>query len=255
VKRRFLTILLLFLAAVAHAQRPKVKNLTTFDDKKLHFGFSLGISSLDFGIKHYTPIGDNPDFKSKIWTGDTRQIVANDTVRADIDKNVPGFTVSIISCLRLTRDLELRFLPGLSFGERRLVYNIPVVDTNSSYDESNYEYSIKSTFLDFPLLIKYKARRINNDRPYVIFGVAYRQDIARTANEDLVQLKNSGFYAEAGAGWDTYLLFFRFSVEAKVSIGLFDQLGKAPDSTQRQYYSNAINKLTSNIFTLSFHFE
>ena len=112
-----------------------------------------------------------------------------------------------------------------------------------------------TAFLDFPLLIKYKARRINNDRPYVIFGPAYRLDISRTAQEDLVKLNKSGFYAEFGGGWDHYFPFFRFSMEAKFSIGLTNQLGDMPAPTQLQYYAQSIKYLRSNIFTLSFHFE
>ena len=130
---------------------------------------------------------------------------------------------------------------------------MPVYDINN-YLESD-TYSMKSTFLDFPLLLKYKARRINNDRPYIIAGSAYRIDISRTAKEDLVKLKSNGFYAEVGAGWDHYYPFFRFSVEAKFSFGLSDQLGNVPAETQRQYYAQSIKSLRSNIFTLSFHFE
>jgi hypothetical protein len=89
----------------------------------------------------------------------------------------------------------------------------------------------------------------------VVFGGAYRVDISKSASEDLVSIKRGNFYAELGAGWDTYLQFFRFSVEAKVSIGLNDILGPAPDQTQRQYYTEAIKSLRSNIFTLVFHFE
>jgi hypothetical protein len=247
--------LLLFVLLFGSAQNAKINYLTTFEDKTLHFGFTLGINSLDFGINHYNPIGENPNFSPKVWTGDPFQIFGTDTVRSDISRNVAGFTVGIISSLRLSRDFNLRFLPGLSFGERRLVYNIPVIDVNDLYVENNYEYSIKSTFLDFPLLIKYKARRINNNRPYIIFGAAYRLDISRTAKEDLVRLRKGGLFAELGAGWDTYMLFFRFSVEAKVSIGLNNQLGTNPDRTQRQYYADSIERLTSNIFTLSFNFE
>ena len=250
-----MTILLSAVLAVGYAQNAKINYLTTFDEKRLHFGFSLGINTLDFGIRDYVPIGSNPNFIPNEWPGDQFQITANDTVRSDISHNVAGFTVAIISSLRLSEDFNLRFLPGLSFGERRLVYNIPVIDVNNIYVNDNFEYSIKSTFLDFPLLIKYKARRINNNRPYVVFGGAIREDISRTAKEDLVRLKKTGFYAEMGAGWDTYMLFFRFSVEAKVSIGLNNQLGKGPGLTQRQYYSDSIKRLTSNVFTLSFHFE
>lgn len=237
----------------AFAQRQKVNYLTTFDDKTLHFGFTLGINTLDFAVTNYNPIGNNPAFVPQNWQLDKQQITDGSYVRSDVAELVPGFTVGIISSLRLSRDFNLRFLPGLSFGERRLTYNIDVWDVYN--DQPSSYYSIKSTFLDFPLLIKYKARRINNNRPYVVFGTALRQDISRTAQEDLIGLKKSGFYAEVGGGWDHYFAFFRFSVEAKLSLGLNNILGPPPDGTQRQYYSQSIKSLRSNIFTLSFHFE
>ena len=235
------------------SQRQKVNYLTSFDDKLIHFGFSLGINFLDFGVENYRPIGENPDFIPAYWQGDKQQITAGSMVNADVAQLVPGFTVGIITSLRLTSDLDLRFLPGLSFGERKLSYNIEVWDIYRTTPETYY--SIKSTFLDFPLLFKYKARRINNDRPYILFGPAYRHDISRTAQEDLVGLRNAGMYAVIGAGWDHYFTFFRFSVEAKVSLGLNNQLVPPPEDTQRLFYSQSIRSLKSNIFTLSFHFE
>lgn len=249
MKRIILSLLLIIFVFIAEAQKQKVNYLTTFDDKLIHFGFSIGINTLDFNVVNYNPIGENPDFVPD----DANGVGPDAIIRSDVAEVIPGFTVGIISSLRLSKDLNLRFLPGLSFGERRLTYNVPVYDINT-YDASTY-YSIKSTFLDFPLLIKYKARRINNDRPYVIFGGAYRQDISRTAKEDLVKLKGSGFYAEMGGGWDHYFPFFRFSVEAKFSYGLNNQLGPLPAPVQRQYYAQSIKDLRSKIFTLSFHFE
>lgn len=248
MKKIILSIFLLLIVAGAFAQHQKINYLTTFDDKTLHFGFTLGINTLDFAVVNYQSIYDNPKF-SAIGT----DLPEKEDVRSDIAELVPGFTVGIVTSLRLSRDMNLRFLPGLSFGERKLAYNVKVWDVYN--DNPATYYSIKSTFLDFPLLIKYKARRINNDRPYVIFGTAYRQDISRTAQEDLVALKKGGFYAELGTGWDHYFLFFRFSVEAKVSLGLNNILGEPPAETQRQYYSQSIKNLRSNIFTLSFHFE
>ncbi len=253
MKKFFLFILLIFFVSQTFAQKQKVNFLTTFDDKTIHFGFTLGINMLDFNVVNYNPIGQNPDFVPQNWLLDAKQIVDTSIVRSDVATLIPGFTVGIVSDLRLSRDLSLRFLPGMSFGERRLTYNIPVSDVNG-FAPTQY-YSIKSTFLDFPLLIKYKARRINNDRPYIVFGPAYRQDISRTGKEDLVKLKSGGFYAEVGGGWDHYFPFFRFSVEAKFSFGLNNQLGDVPSQTQRQYYAQSIKSLRSNIFTLSFHFE
>lgn len=245
------TILFLLLVSSSFAQEQKVKYLTTFDDKLIHFGFMLGINALDFRVINYNPISENSDFTEYPSDG----IYDGSFVRSDVAEIVPGFTVAIVSSLRLTRDINLRFLPGMSFGERKLTYNVPVIDINIYTSEPYYTYSVKSTFLDFPLLIKYKARRINNDRPYVIFGPAYRQDISRTGTEDLVKLKGGGFYAEVGGGWDHYFPFFRLSVEAKFSFGLKNQLGDVPAATQRQYYAQSIKHLRSNIFTLSFLFE
>jgi hypothetical protein len=249
VKFIYSTILFIFLVSGSFAQEQKVKYITTFDDKLLHFGFMLGVNALDFRVINYNPIGENPDFVPN----PLYPVREESYVRSDVAEIVPGFTVGMVASLRLSRDLNLRFLPGMSFGERKLMYNVPVIDINQ-YEALPY-YSVKSTYLDFPLLIKYKARRINNNRPYVIFGPAYRQDISRTAEEDLVKLKGGGFYAEVGAGWDHYFPFFRFALEAKFSFGLRNQLGDVPSDTQRPYYAQSIKHLRSNIFTLSFLFE
>ena len=249
MKKIWIAILFVIIGFSAGAQKQKVNFLTTFDDKLIHFGFTIGLNALDFTVVNYNPIGENPDFvPDKI-----NRIGPDNIIRSDVATIIPGFTVGIISSLRLNKDFNLRFLPGLSFGERQLTFNVPVYDINN-YEATQY-YSVKSTFLDFPLLIKYKARRINNDRPYVIFGGAYRQDISRTAKEDLIKLKSGGFYAELGGGWDHYFPFFRFSVEAKFSYGLNNQLGDLPAPVQRQYYAQSIKDLRSKIFTFSFHFE
>ncbi len=254
MKKSLIVIVFLFAFLNVFAQKQRVNYLTTFDDKLIHFGFTLGFNYLDFNVLNYNPIGENPDFESVLWPNDPVQITESSIVRSDLGSLVPGFTVGIVSSLRMTNYLDLRFLPGMSFGERKLTYNIPIYDINSGIEPLKF-FSIKSTFLDFPLLVKYKAKRINNDRPFVIFGGAYKQDISRTALEDLVKLKNGGFYAEVGGGWDHYFPFFRFTVEGKFSFGLNNQLNQIPSQNQRLYYSQSIKNLRSNVFTLSFHFE
>nr|WP_319571854.1 porin family protein [uncultured Draconibacterium sp.] len=254
MKKVLISIIFLIVACSVFAQKQKINYLTTFDDKLFHFGFTIGMNTLDFNVVNYNPIGENEDFRPYVDGAGNIIVNYDDLIRSDVATLVPGFTVGIITSMRLSKDFNLRFLPGLSFGERQLTFNVPVIDINE-YGESLSFYTIRSTFLDFPLLIKYKARRINNDRPYVIFGGAYRHDISRTAQEDLIKLKNGGFYAEVGGGWDHYFAFFRFSVEAKFSFGLNNQLGDLPAPTQRLYYAQSIKDLRSKIFTLSFHFE
>ncbi|MDP3644626.1 MAG: porin family protein [Bacteroidota bacterium] len=250
--KRFLYILIFLLVGFSSvAQRLLLKNLTTFDDKRIHFGFSLGINTVDFNFDHYPAIGDNPKFVA----GDDKgiQLTGDEKIRADIPSLIPGFTVGIVTNLRLAESFDLRFLPGMSFAERRIVYNIPIVDVNST-GENNF-FSIKSTFLDFPLLVKYKSRKMNNQRPYIISGVAYRIDISKTGKADLVRLKPFSASAEVGVGWDTYLQFFRLSTELKFSFGMDNILDNGPKSGQYQVYTNAFSRLSSNMFVLSFHFE
>ena len=251
VKRFFYILIFLLAGLTSTAQRLLLKNLTTFDDKLIHFGFTLGVNSTDFGFTHYNVIGDNPDFVAENVNG--VQISGTEKIRADISTLTPGFTVGIVTNLRLTESFDLRFLPGMSFGERKLTYTIPIQDINDLGNKTFY--SIKSTFLDFPLLLKYKSRKMNNQRPYLIAGGAYRIDISKSGQEDLVRLKPLSAYLEAGVGWDTYLQFFRLSTELKFSFGLNNVLDAGPKDTQAQVYSNAFSKLSSNIFTLSFHFE
>lgn len=252
--KRFFYILIFLLAALSsNAQRLLLKNLTTFDDKRVHFGFTLGINTTDFGFSYYNEMTDNPQFVLSQNPLDAPYKAEGTKVRADISSLTPGFTVGIVTNLRLTESFDLRFLPGMSFGERKLVYTIPILfageTTNPAY------YSIKSTFLDFPLLLKYKSRKMNNQRPYLIAGGAYRIDISKSGQEDLVRLKPISSYLEAGVGWDSYLQFFRLSTELKFSFGLNNVLDVGPKETQPQVFSGAFSKLTSNVFTLSFHFE
>ncbi|MDP2890720.1 MAG: porin family protein [Bacteroidota bacterium] len=252
MKRYFYILFFLTIGLNTLAQRQMVRNLTTFDDKRLHFGFTLALNALDFDIDHYQTMDENPNFLDETIWGEN--IDGNRQIRADISTLTPGFTVGIVTNLRMTEYLDLRFLPGMSFGERKLVYNIPVEDNNSG--DTDF-YSIKSTFLDFPLLVKYKSKRMNNQRPYLIGGVAYRIDISKTGQEDLVRLKPFSSSVEVGVGWDSYLQFFRLSTELKFSFGLSNVLDEGPKltSSQPKVYTNALSKLTSNMFIFSFHFE
>ncbi|MDA3816905.1 MAG: porin family protein [Prolixibacteraceae bacterium] len=258
LKRFFLFVCVLFIYVTGNAQMWGVPNLTTFDDRKVHFGFTLGLNTLDMGFSHYYTLEENPTFdRAEVENMNPGYLAEIDSVggriRADISTLAPGFTVAIVSNLRLTENLDLRFLPGLSFGSRQLVYNVPIHDLNEPSNTDRYTF--RSTYLDFPLLVKYKSKRIINQRPYMIGGLAMRIDISKSAKEDLIQTKRMSFYAEAGMGWDVYLQFFRLSTEVKYSFGLNNSLAGMPGDPQPKYFSQTFKRLTAHMLTLSFHFE
>ncbi len=236
--KHFLPIILgLMLILSANAQNIKKKgvpNLPEFDEKPLHFGFLLGLNVMDFALHN---------------SGAITSENGNVPLYGDLINYQPGINIGIVSNLRLNKWFDLRFLPGISFGQRNIVF----INENGVAEENPLE--IKSTFIEFPLLIKYSSARAHNFKPYLVGGVNGRLDLAKSRKDRLV-LRSLDAALEAGVGIDMYLNYFRFSTEIKASYGLFNVLN--PNGTgevEDVKYTQALDKLTSNIFHLTFYFE
>jgi len=164
----------------------------------------------------------------------------------------PGINIQIVTDYRPSELFDIRFLPGVSFGQRNIRYykNQVLVNENQR---------LESSFLEFPILIKFKGVRLNNIRPYIIGGLNYRYDLAgkKEYDEDkpiYLRLRRSDLYYEFGPGLDFYLPYFKMSVELKVSTGIRDVLVHDPATTNPQYVK-AIERLRSQIWIIAFHFE
>jgi hypothetical protein len=169
---------------------------------------------------------------------------------ASVSRPNPGFHIQVVSNYRLGEYFDFRFLPGVAFGQRTLNF----YDNKDSL--INGGQKLESNFLEFPFLIKYKSKRLNNFRAYMITGVNFRYDLAKTLSEDdgiYLTLKKFDVNYEAGAGIDCYLPYFKMSIELKLSFGLLNVLRRR-SSTQEQY-QNVIDRLNSSVTMLSFHFE
>lgn len=225
-----MTGLFLLIHFDSFGQKQKPKNDSWYDDKPLHFGFSLGGNLMDFNIN----------------SADTSSLLP------EVSLLNPGINIQIVTNLKLHRYFDLRFLPGVSFGQR----NVRYYKNTTTYNEKQ---RVESSYLEFPLLLKYKGERLNNVRPYVIGGVNYRYDLAGKKEYDdekpiYLRLKRSDIYYEFGAGLDFYLTYFKLSVELKMSTGFRDVLVHEPAPGHPQFV-NAIEKMRSQIWILAFHFE
>lgn len=70
-----------------------------------------------------------------------------------------GFTIGIVSNLRLGEYFDLRFVPDLAFGERDLIYEIEYDDQNLpgfSPDTLISDKKIYSTLVEFPVILNIK---------------------------------------------------------------------------------------------------
>ena len=232
--KRILILLILLIPVMATAQKAKPKNDSNYDERLLHFGFSMGLNTMDFNAKM------NPSDTNN-WT-------------AEVVSLKPGINIQIVMDYRPTTYLDVRFLPGVSFGQRNLNF----------YDEDgvlvNDEQQLESSFLEFPLLIKGKGMRLNNSRPYLIGGINFRYDLAAKKEYDedsdvYIRLRKADLYYEVGAGIDFYLPYFKLTIEAKMSNGLRDVLVHDEPHPYHPQYVNSIESLKSQMWVLSFHFE
>jgi hypothetical protein len=232
--KKILLFFILLLPVFSYAQMDNVpENLPKYDVRPIHFGFSLGTNSADFVINR------SGNFKS------------SDTIYDVESQSVTGLNLGILSNVRLAENFDLRFIPTLLFCQRNLNYHFIYNDTSQSLVTKNVE----STYLEFPLLLKFKSDRKDNYRVYVLAGVKYGIDMVSQAKvkakeKDVIKLNNKDYGYEVGIGFDFYLSYFKFSPEIKMYNGLSNLLLK--ENTQ---YVNPINGLYSKTFIISFLFE
>jgi hypothetical protein len=224
---------------VVWGQKQRPKNESWYDEKPLHFGFSIGFNTMDFNI---TP---------------SQAYLDSNNIYPEVSRLNPGINIQIVTDLRPGKYWDLRFLPGVSFGQRTVRYYTE--NENGETILFNEQQKLESSFLEFPLLLKYKGDRLNNVRPYLIGGLNFRYDLAAKKEYDpdkpvFLRLKRPDLYYEAGAGLDFYLKFFKFSVELKMSNGIRDILIDEPPPGNPEF-RNAIEKIKSQIWIISFHFE
>ena len=238
--RSFLLICILASSFVANAQRGvkgiKVENLPQFDLRKFHFGFVLGYNSSSFFM----------DVKPGV--------IPQDSVLLVQPKNSPGFHLGIVTSLNFSKNLRLRFLPSISFQERIINYEFLEPDGTTS----KFQKNVESTYLEFPLLLKFRTNRINNVAYYLVAGpkvsidMATQKDVDNTFDPDeiVIKLEKTDYSAEIGAGMDFFLPYFKFAIELKTAIGIPNVF--IDDGTR---FAEPIESLRTKSFFVSFLFE
>jgi len=238
-----LVVMLLLTVAAAMAQdNDKVLNRQYADMKKLHFGFSIGMNFQDLNITN-----------NGFTTADGEQWYA------DVPNHSPGFSVNVLADYRLGQHFNLRFSPGMYFGNKVVKY-INALGDATAPDKTHYRQSqnIKSTYVVLPVEVKFSALRRHNYRPYFTSGVMGVVDVSKD-RPDQLQLKNSDVMLTVGMGCDFYLPFFKFCPEVKFCFGLKNMLKKdRPDLQDNELmmrFTQSVDKIKDNMVVVTFYFE
>lgn len=236
VKRTIgILILMLGLAFSSYAQFG-VPNLLKYDKKPFHFGFQFGYDMFNYNIS------SKPD------------LAEYDSLMMINTRGMSGFSLGIVTDVRLGKYFDLRFIPGLSFGDRYVNYTIRYASGTEIVTAKNVE----SVYLDLPILIKYKSSRmLNNVRAYVVAGGQYSFDMisakkkkAPEGGEVVLKLNPHDVQAQVGVGFDFYCTYFKFSTELKMSFGFLNML--VPEDNM---FATSVTSLKSKNLQISFIFE
>jgi Outer membrane protein beta-barrel domain len=233
--KKIVFLILLSMAIKGHAQFPKsifskdpIINLETWQQQKLYFGFYLGFNSYDFKI----------DYK---------------TVGPDIQvKKTTGFNVGLVGDLRLNEFLNLRFEPGLYYTKRDLYY--PNFAT-----ENDALREVNSTYIHFPLLLKFSSLRTGNVRPYLLGGLSATLNLSSNSKslddnlEQQFRVKSWSTNYELGLGIDIFSEYFIFSPSIRGVFGLNDELIR--DKDPNSPWTSNIESMKSRAVFINFTFH
>jgi hypothetical protein len=203
-------------------------NQENWNKQRVHWGFFLGFNNLDFKFDYLSVTDD-------IQVGTTT-----------------GFNVGLIGNLRLTEYFDLRFEPGLYITQRNLTYP-NILDSGDRLRE------VKSTYIFFPLLLKYSALRTGNVRPFLVGGLSTALNLGSNSeapddnyNDRFRTTKWTNFY-EVGFGIDIYTEYFIFSPSIRGVFGIDDELIR--DNTPGSPWTGDIQAMKTRGFFINFAFH
>jgi hypothetical protein len=225
-----LVLALIPLSSSAQLFRWARQHNPSYDDKKISYGFSIGIHTSSYQVK-YSNKFITPKF---------------DTVQAVLPQFLPGFSLGFLVNYRLNEFLDLRLMPKAGFYAHKLTYYFTNAPSQSQL--------VETTLVEFPLLLKYKSVRRGNVRMYMLGGItpafeaSGKNDIGNSTAGLSIQKHNVSL--DMGAGFDFYFPFFKFSQEIRFSRGITNMLG-----SQHTIYQDPISRLNTNTISVYFIFQ
>lgn len=231
-KVKGLRLLLLFgmllVTGALHAQL-RIPNMPEHDSKWYYFGITFGANYSSFRMTN------------------TKSFAVNDTFKRVQPKWGPGFHIGLMGNLRLTKFVDLRFIPSLVFAEKGI--------TTVDMDNVEKTEKVESIYMQLPLQLKFKSDRIGNFRFYGLLGGKFDYDLASNARsrrqDEFLRVKPIDVGAEVGIGFEFFYPNFIFSPEIKISQGFLNEHSK----DEQIPLSNTIDRISTRMIVFSIHLE
>lgn len=234
--KKIVVLLLLVLSIKGNAQFKKsmfakdpIINLENFQKSRVYYGYFLGFNSFDFKLDYQNPVLDDI-----------------------LVKKTTGFNVGIVGDIKLQEYINLRFEPGLYYTKRDLYFPGFTRNTDALRE-------VNSTYIHFPLLVKFSSLRTGNIRPYLVGGVSATLNLSsnsKSIDDNLAQkfrVKPWTTNYEVGFGIDLFSEYFIFSPSIRGVFGLNDELIR--DNDPNSPWTGNIQSLKTRAILINFTFH
>ncbi len=205
-----------------------VINQENFQKQRVHYGYFLGLNFYDFKF----------DYKEN-----APDVQVNSTT---------SFNVGLIGNLRLHEHVDLRFEPGLYYSQRDLIFP----ELENPRDRLR---EVKSTYLHFPLLLKFSSVRIGNIKPYLVGGGSISMNLSSNYNakddnyEQRFRMNRLTYNYEVGFGIDIYLEYFIFSPSIRGVFGINNEI--IPDNNPNSPWTGNVDAMKTRAVFINFAFH
>lgn len=245
-------------ATVAEAQlfrtKDRMDNLEGFDNQKFSYGFYLAANNFDYKLVLDPKFGMNGQ-KSLVQP-----------------KAFYSFGAGLIGKFRLNDNFDLRIEPGLQFVEREIYFDTQSNDQFAAGTPANLPFTprplnetdklrtIKSTYVDIPLLIEVHGDRWYNSRPYAAAGVNYMMNLqSNNKSEDdneqgIFRTTASNFAWSAEVGIQFYFSRFKLTPGFRGTFMINNET-VADNAATPPYWTSAISSAKSRAFMFVLKFE
>ncbi|SEW13586.1 type IX secretion/gliding motility protein PorT/SprT [Kaistella antarctica] len=243
-----------FADAQLFRTKDRMDNLEGFDGQKFSYGFFLA--------------GNNYDYK----------LVLDPRFGMDGQKNLVqtksaySFGAGLIGKLRLNDYFDLRIEPGLQFVEREIFFNTQSNDQYTAGTPANEPFlpivltdadklrTVKSTYVDIPLLIEVHGDRWYNSRPYAAAGVNWMMNLqSNSKSEDdnqqgIFRTTASNFAWSAEIGMQFYFSRFKLTPGFRGTF-MINNESVADNAETPPYWSSAMSSVKTRAFMFVLKFE
>jgi hypothetical protein len=238
MKKLFFVLSFILVSQTTNAQlftKENIKNQENIDKMKYSWGYFLGFNNYDFNFDYNQ---DREDIQ--------------------VEKSL-GFNVGLIGNMRINEHLDLRLEPGLIISRRNLIYDESYFE-GIDFNNSDLIREVSSTYIHFPLLLKFSAKRFNNIKPFVVGGFSAALNLS--SNEEnpddntvgQFRTKRGMLFYELGIGIDLYLFYFKFTPSIRGVFAINDELIRDNDDANSPWTSNVQSMKTRGLF-INFTFQ